>query len=817
MGYFSPKKRRKSQVNPYFLTFLFFYIQKLNADSSEGKALSKFFTEPYNPRDEIEEAIISEQYRLNNQKLFISSSNEKTILNKDIQGGYKYKVIANDTLNKISEKFNVELNEIIKLNPQITNIHKINIGDEIVISMDQSSNFINSDQLSSKDTPITPAKPTEVAQPVESQPAAPSENFFEALSKKFSDFENYLEDLNQKSMETPEVKDTPITPAKPTEVAQPVESQPIDSKSSTDYAYAFLALGFMGGGSGSSASSSVPIIRSLELIKNTLIINEGESKVISSANFDITMEDSNAIHTYSVTNLTHGQFELTTSSGNAITSFTQTNIDNGVVQFVHDDSEIAPSFSISVTDGVNTTNASATSIIFTNINDHQPILTANTLTLSEANSGEKVTITTSHIAVSDVDVGDTHTYTVSDVTNGQFELTTSPGNAITTFTPADISNQLVVFAHDGSEDAPSFKVSVSDGITSTTPAGSTINFTNVNDAPVATNDSKTLDEDTTAIINVLANDQDAEGDALSITITGAPSDGNAIVNNGKIEYTPDANFNGTDSITYSISDGNGGSDSATVSLSVNNVIDGASLNQDTGIYNLFEDDDISSVSNQISVTNEENVEVVYFIDQENLSYGEVSINESSGVWSYQINDDLIQDLDQGEHYIETFRVNVRDELGGVTNQILEVHLYGRQDFNPIEVRNIIQDSQTDTISLDLYLDANNLSDTISSIADVEFVIETDLTISSFTNETSHIGAYNSTEANNGYQFIWVDVPPIVDLDETTQEIPSELKLSTIVFNATENDNTNISINNISVIDENLVIDLNYLSYTADLL
>jgi len=98
MGYFSPKKRRKSQVNPYFLTFLFFYIQKLNADSSEGKVLSKFFTEPYNPRDEIEEAIIAEQYRLNNQKLFISSSNEKTILNKDIQGEYKYKVIANDTL-----------------------------------------------------------------------------------------------------------------------------------------------------------------------------------------------------------------------------------------------------------------------------------------------------------------------------------------------------------------------------------------------------------------------------------------------------------------------------------------------------------------------------------------------------------------------------------------------------------------------------------------------------------------------------------------------------------------------------------------------
>lgn len=52
-----------------------------------------------------------------------------------------------------------------------------------------------------------------------------------------------------------------------------------------------------------------------------------------------------------------------------------------------------------------------------------------------------------------------------------------------------------------------------------------ITITPVNDAPVATNDSVTLDEDTTATIAVLANDSDIEGAALTPSLVSGPANG----------------------------------------------------------------------------------------------------------------------------------------------------------------------------------------------------------------------------------------------------------------------------------------------------
>jgi len=88
-----------------------------------------------------------------------------------------------------------------------------------------------------------------------------------------------------------------------------------------------------------------------------------------------------------------------------------------------------------------------------------------------------------------------------------------------------------------------------------------------NDRPVATNDSDTTDEDTPINIVVLSNDYDPESDPLTTTgiVSGSgPSNGVATLNgDGSIEYTPNPDFNGTDSFVYSISDGKGGADTAT--------------------------------------------------------------------------------------------------------------------------------------------------------------------------------------------------------------------------------------------------------------
>lgn len=92
--------------------------------------------------------------------------------------------------------------------------------------------------------------------------------------------------------------------------------------------------------------------------------------------------------------------------------------------------------------------------------------------------------------------------------------------------------------------------------------------------PVAVNDNATTPEDVAVNIFVLGNDTDANGDTLRVTSAGTPSNGSASVNSDNtIRYTPRADFHGSDSFTYTITDGRGGSASATVFVTITPVND----------------------------------------------------------------------------------------------------------------------------------------------------------------------------------------------------------------------------------------------------
>jgi VCBS repeat-containing protein len=111
----------------------------------------------------------------------------------------------------------------------------------------------------------------------------------------------------------------------------------------------------------------------------------------------------------------------------------------------------------------------------------------------------------------------------------------------------------------------------------------------VNDAPVAAGDAASVDEDSTVGGNVLGNDTDVEGDALTASLVSGPSHGALSFNaDGSYAYTPEADYFGDDSFTYRANDGDLDSGVATVSLTINPVNDAPvaagdsyTLNEDT--------------------------------------------------------------------------------------------------------------------------------------------------------------------------------------------------------------------------------------------
>ena len=104
----------------------------------------------------------------------------------------------------------------------------------------------------------------------------------------------------------------------------------------------------------------------------------------------------------------------------------------------------------------------------------------------------------------------------------------------------------------------------------------------------AANDSATTNKGFPITISVLANDTDANGDALSVTALTQPASGSVVLNaNGSVTYTPLSGFVGTVSFTYKASDGLSQSNTATVTIKVNGAPvasnDTATTNRDTPV------------------------------------------------------------------------------------------------------------------------------------------------------------------------------------------------------------------------------------------
>jgi N6-adenosine-specific RNA methylase IME4 len=92
-----------------------------------------------------------------------------------------------------------------------------------------------------------------------------------------------------------------------------------------------------------------------------------------------------------------------------------------------------------------------------------------------------------------------------------------------------------------------------------------------NDAPLAVDDNAGVNTNSFVLIDVLANDSDPESDPISIVSVTTPTNGEALIVSGQIEYCPLTDYIGTDSFAYVIEDSFGAQATATVFVDVTTV------------------------------------------------------------------------------------------------------------------------------------------------------------------------------------------------------------------------------------------------------
>ncbi|MCW1925897.1 Ig-like domain-containing protein [Luteolibacter arcticus] len=90
----------------------------------------------------------------------------------------------------------------------------------------------------------------------------------------------------------------------------------------------------------------------------------------------------------------------------------------------------------------------------------------------------------------------------------------------------------------------------------------------LNNNPVANADNAATNQNAAVSVPVLANDSDSNGDTLVIQSVTQPAHGTAAIDGSSILYTPALNYSGSDSLSYTASDGNGGTATANLAITI---------------------------------------------------------------------------------------------------------------------------------------------------------------------------------------------------------------------------------------------------------
>jgi uncharacterized repeat protein (TIGR01451 family)/fimbrial isopeptide formation D2 family protein len=194
-------------------------------------------------------------------------------------------------------------------------------------------------------------------------------------------------------------------------------------------------------------------------------------------------------------------------------------------------------------------------------------------TADQASVAEDTILTFSALA-NDIDV-DNDTLSIDSVSVDIGSVSVNGDGDIVYIPPGDLNGQAVI----------SYVVADGTGLFDSSTV--TVSIQNVNDVPVASGETATIAEDGTLNLNVLSNDSDIDGDTLSIASVSAAVGTASVTSTGNLLYTPPAHYFGPVTITYTVSDGNGGSASSSVDLTITSVNDAPQLSSNITIIRAF--------------------------------------------------------------------------------------------------------------------------------------------------------------------------------------------------------------------------------------
>ncbi|HEY8357282.1 MAG TPA: Ig-like domain-containing protein, partial [Ramlibacter sp.] len=208
--------------------------------------------------------------------------------------------------------------------------------------------------------------------------------------------------------------------------------------------------------------------------------------------------------------------------------------------------------------------------------------------------------------------------------------------------------------------ADSFTVTVTDNAGNTATRTINLSVTPVTDIVT---DTATTAEDTAVTRDVLANDS-FEGAGRSITAVTNGAHGTVTIVDaalGLVRYTPDANYNGTDAYTYTVTSG-GVSETVTVNVTITPVNDTTTFGGTTGSGN----EDAGSITGTLTVADADGITAPAFTVTANGGHGTASINPTTGAWTYTPAADYTGP--------DSFTVRVTDTAGNTSTQVITVNV-----------------------------------------------------------------------------------------------------------------------------------------------